>query len=59
MAEIINLKRHRRARDQDRAEKSAAENRIVYGRTKAERERDRLQAEQDRRKLEMLRREEP
>ncbi len=56
MAEIINLKRHRRARDKVQADAKAAENRILHGRTKAERERDRLQVEQDQRKLEALRR---
>jgi hypothetical protein len=56
MAEIINLKRHRRARDEIQAEAKAAENRILHGRTKAERERDRLQAKQDQRKLDVLRR---
>ncbi len=56
MAEIINLKRHRRARDKVQADAEAAENRILHGRTKAERERDRLQVEQDQRKLEALRR---
>ncbi len=59
MAEIINLKRHRRARDQIQADAKAAENRILHGRTKAERERDRMQAEQDRRKLDVLRRDDP
>ncbi len=57
MAEIINLKRVRRARDRVAAETQAAENRVLHGRTKAERERDRKQAEQDRRKLDVLRRE--
>ena len=59
MADIINLRRQRRARDQAQAEVQAAENRILHGRTKAERERDRMQAEQARRKLDALRRDEP
>jgi hypothetical protein len=56
VAEVINFKRHRRARDQAEAAAKAAENRVLHGRTKAERERDRLQAEQDQRRLDMLRR---
>ena len=59
MAEIINLKRHRRVRDAALAETKAAENRVLHGRTKAEKARDRLQAEQDRQKLDALRRDEP
>ncbi len=59
MAEIINLKRHRRARDAALAETKAAENRVLHGRTKAEKARDRQQAEQDRQKLDALRRDEP
>jgi hypothetical protein len=58
MAEIINLKRHRRARDKTLADVKAAENRMLYGQTKADRERSRLQTEQDRRKLDMTRRDE-
>jgi hypothetical protein len=59
MAEIINLKRQRRARDQALAEAKAAENRILHGRTKAQRDHDRQQAELDRRKLDALRQDKP
>ena len=59
MAEIINLKRHRRARDAALADTKAAENRILHGRTKAEKARDRLQAERDRQKLDAVRKDEP
>jgi len=44
MAEIINLRKARKARARAGAEATAAENRIVYGMTKAERQR--LEAEQ-------------
>lgn len=46
MAEIINLNRARKAKLKDEAEKQAAENRVKFGRTKAEKRRD--QAESDR-----------
>lgn len=37
MAEIVNLRRARKARDRAEAEAQAAQNRIAFGRTKAER----------------------
>lgn len=37
MAEIINLRRARKARDRASAEAQAEQNRIAFGRTKAER----------------------
>lgn len=54
MAEIIKLKPARRARAKTEADAQAALNRAAHGRTKAERERDRMQAEQARRKLDAL-----
>jgi hypothetical protein len=39
MAEIVNLKRVRKAKARDAAEAKAAENRAKYGQTKAERAR--------------------
>jgi hypothetical protein len=59
MAEIVNLRQERRRRERAEAGAVAAENRIRHGRTKAERERDRLAAEQAERKLDALRRDEP
>lgn len=38
MAEIVNLRRARKARDRAEAEARASQNRITFGRTKAERE---------------------
>jgi hypothetical protein len=38
-AEIVNLRKARKARDRVEKEKRAEENRVKYGRTKAERER--------------------
>lgn len=37
MAEIVNLRRARKARERDERDRKAAENRVAYGRTKAER----------------------
>ncbi len=56
MAEIVNLRQARRKRAREEAQDAAAENRIRHGRTKAERERDRLAAEQAARKLDQVRR---
>ncbi|MGP7795998.1 DUF4169 family protein [Sphingomonas sp. CLY1604] len=38
MAEIINLRRARKARDREAAGQAAAANRVKFGRTKAERD---------------------
>ncbi len=59
MAEIVNLRQERRKRERAAANAVAAENRIRHGRTKAERERDRLAAEKADHKLDGVRREEP
>jgi hypothetical protein len=45
MAEIINLRLARKARNRAQADQAAAENRAKFGRTKSERERDRRDAE--------------
>jgi len=36
MAEIVNLNRYRKAREKERAQAAAEENRVRFGRTKAE-----------------------
>jgi hypothetical protein len=59
MGDLVNLRRIRKARAQQEADAKAAQNRVVHGRTKAEREQTRLQAEQDRYRLDALRRDEP
>lgn len=56
MAELINLKRARKARDRDRKERDAEANRLAFGRTKdaralAEHERAKAAKEQSGRKL--------
>lgn len=53
--EIINLRRARKARMRDEAEREAARNRTLYGRSKAERARDtaeQARADQARTRLE-------
>jgi hypothetical protein len=58
-ADIINLKRARKAKARDIAAQAAAENRARHGRTKAEREQTRAEADLTARRLEQARREEP
>jgi hypothetical protein len=57
MAEIVNLRSARKARDRARAEHTAAENRAKFGRTKAEKIRDRDEAARLARELEGAKRE--
>ena len=45
MSEIVNLNRFRKSRTRDEAKVQASENRVKYGRTKAEKENDRRAAE--------------
>jgi hypothetical protein len=59
MAEIINLRRARKARAKAEGEKQAAENRIRFGRTKTERERVAAEDELAARRIEGHRREAP
>ncbi len=40
MAEIVNLNRARKARQRAQAERQAAENRVRFGRTKADKRRE-------------------
>lgn len=57
MTEPINLNKARKARAQAEARKTAAENRIRFGRTKAEKAVSRLEAEKARRLHDQTRRE--
>lgn len=52
MAEPINLNKARKARDKAQAKATAAENRVRFGRTKAEKAVSKLEAERARRDLE-------
>lgn len=46
MAEIVNLNRWRKAKAKEEKTRQAEVNRVAFGRTKAEKERDRKQAQQ-------------
>jgi hypothetical protein len=59
MGEIVNLRRARRQRARDTAAEAAAANRARHGRTRAERDAERLEQERARRALDGARQEEP
>lgn len=55
MAEVVNLRTARKRAKRQKEDKAAAENRLVYARSKAERELDLARQEKTRRDLEQLR----
>ena len=55
MAEIINLNRARKARKQMEDQSKAAENRVKFGRTAAEKAQDRFDAERREQAADQLR----
>jgi hypothetical protein len=57
MAEIINLRQARKARDRKAAEQAAAEARVRHGRTKGQRAKEKTEAERLSRTLDQSRRE--
>ena len=57
MAEIVNLRMARKARDRARAAQQAQENRAKFGRTKAQKAKERAEAERLAREIEGARRE--
>jgi hypothetical protein len=57
MAELINLRLHRKRKAREDAAKLAAENRVRHGRTKAEKQREAQENSEAARKLDGLRRE--
>jgi vacuolar-type H+-ATPase subunit C/Vma6 len=59
MADVINLNRFRKNKAREDAERQAEENRVRFGRTKAQKQRDAAEAEEAQRRLERLRREAP
>ncbi|MFM6829213.1 MAG: DUF4169 family protein [Novosphingobium sp.] len=59
MAEIVNLRMVRKAKARAEHQAEAQANRAKFGRTKAEKARDRLDAERATRLLDGARREEP
>jgi hypothetical protein len=59
MAEIVNLRQARKQKARSDKEAKAAENRIAFGRTKAERQLSEAKTGLDARRLEGHRRDEP
>ncbi len=59
MAEVINLRAARKAKGRQDKAQSAAQNRALHGRTKAERQRQRAEAERAARQIDGARRDEP
>ena len=57
MGEIVNLKLHRKRKDRAAKEEIAAENRVQFGRTKAEKELTEAQNEKAAKDLEQHKRE--
>lgn len=57
MAQVINLNRTRKSKARDAARVKASENRVAFGRTKAERELEAARAEKAARELEAKKRE--
>lgn len=55
MADIINLRRARKRKQREQAAAQAAENRVRFGLTPAQRRLNDAQAELERRRLELLR----
>ena len=59
MADLINLNKARKAKARADAERQAAENRVRFGRSKAQRQADEAAAAEAARRLDQLRREPP
>ena len=57
MAELINLRAARKAKDREKARAKGDENAVKFGRTKAEKELERARAEKARRDLDGAKRE--
>lgn len=57
MAEIVNLNRFRKKKARENAAARAAENRVRFGRTPAEKARDAALEQEAQRRLDLLRRE--
>ncbi|MGH8443876.1 MAG: DUF4169 family protein [Solimonas sp.] len=56
MAEIINFNKARKQKARTDADKQAAENRVRYGRSKAQKQQDELESELAQKRLDQLRR---
>ena len=51
MSDVINLRQQRKAKARTQKEKSAAQNRVLHGQTKAQKKLTRLEAERTSRQL--------
>lgn len=59
MGNVVNLNKARKRRAREQAEAQAAANRVKFGRTKAEKQRDAAAEDEARRKLDQLKLEPP
>ncbi len=59
MSKVINLRQFRKRKAREDEAQQAAENRVRFGRTRAQKDRDALEAEQARQRLDQLRRDSP
>ncbi len=59
MSKVVNLNKFRKLKAREAAEKQAAENRVKFGRSKAQKQLDEAEAAAAREKLDALKRENP
>jgi len=59
MGDVINLNQARKRRARAEAEREAAQNRVKFGRSKAQKQQDAAAAEEARRRLDLLKRDAP
>jgi hypothetical protein len=59
MADVVNLNRFRKRKARETAERQAEENRVRFGRSKTEKQRDAMEALEAQRRLDQLQREAP
>jgi hypothetical protein len=59
MSKVVNLNRYRKRKAREADAAQAAENRVRFGRTKEEKQRDAAEEEAARKRMEQLRREKP
>ncbi len=59
MSKVINLRQFRKRKAREDEAMQAAENRVRFGRTRAQKQQDELEAEQARQRMDQLRREAP
>ncbi len=57
MNKVVNLNKVRKLKARETAAKQAAENRVKFGRTKAQKQRDITEADEARKRLDLIKRE--